>query len=124
MAHEPKLLSHPEVQQADTLNYLAATVFCTAFMVAAYLLTVRHALGYMGLLEAVSGLALLSLVAQGFLYYGLSLSREHYAKSVTLALTVPLFVLSIGLTVWMFHTLFLRTMLPPSPAVMDPSLLR
>lgn len=123
MAKKPKLLEHPEVQQADTLNYLAATVFCTSFMVAAFLLTERHALDYMGLLKAVSGLTLLALVSQSFLYFGLSLSREHYAKSVTLALTVPLFVLSIGLTVWMFHTLFLRVMLPPGPGVMDPSLL-
>jgi cytochrome o ubiquinol oxidase operon protein cyoD len=123
MAKNSKLLDHPEVQQADTLNYVAGTVFCVAFMVAAYLLTERHALDFMGLLKAVSGLTLLALIAQSMLFYGLSLSREHYAKSVTLALTVPLFVLSIGLTVWMFHTLFLRVMLPPGPGMIDPSLL-
>jgi cytochrome o ubiquinol oxidase operon protein cyoD len=65
-------------------------------------------------LEAVSGLALLALIAQAFFFYGLDISQHQIWKSISLVLTVPLFVLSIGLTVWMFHELNGRMMMMPT----------
>jgi cytochrome o ubiquinol oxidase operon protein cyoD len=43
--------------------------------------------------------------------FRLDLSDAQRWKSATLLLVLPLFVLSIGLTGWMFHTLYPRTML-------------
>jgi cytochrome o ubiquinol oxidase operon protein cyoD len=106
-------LQHPEVQQANATGYVVGFALSIAFMLAALIITAQHAFGgFLPRLEAVSGLAFVALLAQCALFFGLDLSREQIWKTVSLVFTVPLFVLSIGLTVWMFHTLYLRTTLP------------
>jgi cytochrome o ubiquinol oxidase operon protein cyoD len=107
-------LHHPEVQQASAIGYVAGYVVSVLMLLGALLLTTGHVLSPMLLLAAVSGLALVALVAQTFFFYGLDVSQHQIWKSVSLVLTVPLFVLSIGLTVWMFHELNGLTMMMPS----------
>ncbi|OYV35074.1 MAG: hypothetical protein B7Z80_19460 [Rhodospirillales bacterium 20-64-7] len=91
-------------------------------MLAALLLTETHALSPLGLMIATSGLAILALVAQTLFFFGIDLSQAHIWKTVSLVLTLPLFVLSIGLTVWMFHYLYGLTMMPGMD--MQPTLLQ
>jgi cytochrome o ubiquinol oxidase subunit IV len=107
-------LHHPEVQQASTLGYVSGYVVSVLMLLGALLLVSGHVLSPMLLLEAVSGLALLALIAQAFFFYGLDISQHQIWKSISLVLTVPLFVLSIGLTVWMFHELNGRMMMMPT----------
>jgi len=66
---------------------------------------------------------LLALVSQAVLYYGLDISRSQIWKSVALMLTMPLFIITVGLTVWMFQSLDQRTMLMPQ-TLEQPTLLQ
>ncbi len=109
--HHPDPLLHPEVRQASTLAYSAGFAASTVFMAIALFITLGHALPYLGFLTAISGLAVLALLAQAVLLFRLDLSETQIWKTVSLVLVIPLFVLSIGLTGWMFHTLYPRTML-------------
>lgn len=110
-AHSTDPLLHPEVRQANALAYCAGFVASTVFMAIALVITLGRVLPYLGLLAAISALAVLALLAQVVLLFRLDLSETQLWKTVSLALVIPLFVLSIGLTGWMFHTLYPRTML-------------
>lgn len=108
-------LHHPEVQQAGTRGYVTGYVVSLLMLLGALLLVSGHVFTPMFQLAAVSGLALVALIAQAFFFYGLDISQHQIWKSVSLVLTVPLFVLSIGLTVWIFHELAGRTMMMMVP---------
>jgi cytochrome o ubiquinol oxidase operon protein cyoD len=121
----PDPLIHPEVQQADISGYVAGYALTVALLGAALFVTQRHLLPPTPLLIAISALAVFLLLAQTALFFGLDFSRYHIWKTVSLVLTVPLFILSIGLTVWMFHSLDNLTMLPEMPGMsMQPTLLQ
>jgi cytochrome o ubiquinol oxidase subunit IV len=108
----PDPLQHPEVQQASVFGYTAGFLATLALLGAALLLTESHLMAPVQLLGAMSGLALIALLAQTFLSFGLDITRHNIWKSVSLILTVPLFILTIGLTVWMFQQLDALTMIP------------
>jgi cytochrome o ubiquinol oxidase subunit IV len=108
----PDPLQHPEVQQASVFGYTAGFLSTLALLGAALLLTESHLMVPVQLLGAISGLALIALLAQTFLSFGLDITRHNIWKSVSLILTVPLFILTIGLTVWMFQQLDALTMIP------------
>jgi cytochrome o ubiquinol oxidase operon protein cyoD len=110
--HQPDPLQHPEVQQATVFGYTAGFVVTLALLGAALLLTEQHTMAPLELLGSISGLALVALVAQCFLFFGLNIAKHNIWKSVSLILTIPLFILTIGLTVWMFQQLDALTMLP------------
>ncbi len=103
---------HGEVQQASILGYTAGFLATLALLGAALLLTEFHVMPPVYLLGSISGLALLALLCQTFLSFGLDITRHNIWKSVSLVLTIPLFILSIGLTVWMFQQLAINTMIP------------
>jgi cytochrome o ubiquinol oxidase operon protein cyoD len=105
-------LAHPEVRQASVLGYTAGFLSTLALLGAALLLTESHAMPPLPLLGSISALAMVALLAQTFLSFGLDISRHNIWKSVSLVLTVPLFILTIGLTVWMFQQLDNLTMIP------------
>ena len=69
---------------------------------------------------SISGLAIIALLCQTFLSFGLDITRHNIWKSVSLVLTIPLFILTIGLTVWMFQQLAINTMvnMPPGANIM------
>ncbi len=106
-------LDHPEVRQASTWRYLAGFAATIVLMQAALTVTLRQHLPYTEYTLTIGGLALASLLAQAALFFGLDISRAQIWKSVSLVLTVPLFILSVGLTVWMFQSLMQRTMIMP-----------
>ncbi|WP_298215525.1 hypothetical protein [Acidocella sp.] len=116
-------LTHPEVAQGGVLRYIAGFISTTALMGAALVVTLRHDQPYETYLGLVGGLALLALVSQAVLYYGLDISRSQIWKSVALMLTMPLFIITVGLTVWMFQSLDQRTMLMPQ-TMEQPTLLQ
>ncbi len=109
-------LAHPEVRMGSALRYIAGFISTVALMGAALIVTMRHDLPYQSFVELVGGLAFLALLSQAALFYGLDISRAQIWKSVSLILTVPLFIITVGLTVWMFQSLDQRTMVMPSSA--------
>jgi cytochrome o ubiquinol oxidase operon protein cyoD len=117
-------LAHPEVQQGNALRYISGFITTLLLMFAALMLTIRQHLPYVSYAEAVTGLAVLSLVTQATLFFGLDISRAHIWKSLSLLLTIPLFIISVGLTVWMFQSLATRTMLMPAGMLQQPTLLQ
>lgn len=106
-------LAHPEVRQASTWRYLAGFVSSLVLMQAAFVVTMRQNLPYADYAWTIAILALVSLLGQAALFFGLDISRTQIWKSVSLVLTVPLFILAVGLSVWMFQSLMDRTMIMP-----------
>jgi len=109
---ETNPILHGEVQQASLLGYTAGFFATLALLGAALLLTEFHMMPPLYLLGSISGLALIALLCQTFLSFGLDITRHNIWKSVSLVLTIPLFILTIGLTVWMFQQLAMNTMVP------------
>lgn len=102
---------HEEIRISRAWAYVA--VFLATVMAMYAALGVARAYGHVspGVAWALIGaLALAAAVLQlfGLLEIGRRVRRWH---AVALAMTLPLFALSVGLSVWMFHTLMLRTML-------------
>jgi cytochrome o ubiquinol oxidase operon protein cyoD len=123
--HQIDPLQHPEVQQASLRGYISGYGVTLAGLGICLLVTQAHVLAPIPLLSAISALALVLLIAQAFLFFGLDFSQHNIWKTFSVILTVPLFVLSIGLTVWMFHELNGLTMLPEMPGMpMQPTLLQ
>ncbi len=116
---------HPEVQLAGT-GYVAAYVAGIALMGLSLMLVKDHALDPTALGIAISGIAGLAALLQCVLLLHMTLSRTQIWQTVALVLFVPLFILTIGLTSWMFHGLYQRTMLRPIAAsqAMAPAPLR
>ncbi len=121
----PDPLRHAEVQQASFWGYISGYVLTVALLGVALLLTEQPGFQPVALLVTISGLAIFLLVAQGMLFFGLDVSRYNVWKSVSLILTVPLFILSIGLTVWMFHSLGNVMAMPEMPGMpLQPTILQ
>jgi cytochrome o ubiquinol oxidase subunit IV len=116
-------LDHPEVRQASAWRYIAGFISTIVLMQAALLVTMRQHLPFAEYAFTVAGLALVALMSQAALFFGLDISRAQIWKSVSLVLTVPLFILSVGLTVWMFQSLATRTMIMPA-SMAQPTLLQ
>lgn len=116
-------LAHPEVRMASAWRYISGFVASVVLMQAALIVTRHQHLAYAEYALTIGGLALVSLMSQAALFFGLDISRAQIWKSVSLVLTVPLFILSVGLTVWMFQSLAERTMLMPMTTV-QPTLLQ
>ena len=125
-SHARDPLLHSEVRQASTGGYFAGYAASIILMLAALLVTQQHVLPDPIFLWVVSSLVVIALVAQAALFFGLGLSPAQAWKSVSLILTLPLFVFTIGLSVWMFHSLAPRTMpdtMPGMDMTQQPTLL-
>lgn len=122
--HHSDPLAHPEVQQASAVRYIIGFGTTMILMLAALVITLQQRLPYVPFAESIAGLALLSLFSQAALFFGLDISRTQIWKSVSLVLTIPLFIITIGITVWMFNTLYARTMLPSEMIMTQPTLLQ
>ncbi len=107
-AHDP--LKHPEVQLASGRAY------GTAFLIAVILMTValyiaRHPATVPHAMLALSGLAALVAAVQLVLLLHLNASSTQRWMTVSFVLAFPLFVIAVGLSMWMFQSLDARTML-------------
>jgi cytochrome o ubiquinol oxidase operon protein cyoD len=122
--HASDPLTHPEVRQASTGGYAAGYAASVILMLAGLLVTEQHGIPYVVFLWIISSLVVIALFAQAALFFGLGMSPAQTWKSLSLILTLPLFVFTIGLSVWMFHSLMPRTMPDMTmPSMSQPTLL-
>jgi cytochrome o ubiquinol oxidase operon protein cyoD len=122
---EPDPLAHAEVQQAGWVGYVSGYILTVGLLGVALILTEMKGLDPEALLITISGLSIFLLIAQCMLFFGLDVTRYNIWKSVSLVLTVPLFILSIGLTVWMFHSLNGLMVMPEMPGMpLQPTVLQ
>ncbi len=98
-------LAHPEVQLARTGNYLIGFLLATALMAASLLVVTKHLLSRVDRDALVFAIALMAVLAQLRLLFHLGLSPTHRWQTVALAMIIPLFVMLIGLSLWMFRSL-------------------
>lgn len=120
-------LQHPEVRMGGAIRYLAGFVTTILLMYVAMLVAVHRQLhpttDYETFVIILGALLLVALILQAVLYYGLDISQAQIWKSVSLVLTIPLFIITVGLTVWMFQSLAHRTMVMPT-TMEQPTLLQ
>lgn len=105
-------IEHPEVRLASAGGFTLAYVVTLALMLLSSALVLGHALPPDGLTAATGLTALVAVGTQMHFLFKLDLSGTRMWHTVALVLTIPLIILAIGLTAWMFHGLTLRTMLP------------
>ena len=104
-------LDHPEIGLVSAPAAVAGTLLALLAMAVALLLTLLHA-GTPAMRMAGAGcLAVVALVSQALFLFRLGLGETQIWKTVALVLVLPLFVVTIGLTDIMFHSLQARTML-------------
>ena len=102
-------LEHPEVQQGTTGRYIAAFLASAALMGGAYYASTQK-LPFVEFVTMAAGLSLAALVSQLVLFFGLNVSQAQIWKGIALFLAIPLFIITIGMTVWAFSSLYARTM--------------
>ncbi len=107
--HDP--LSHPEVQLASGRGYVANFLVTTLLMGFGLWLSVTHAVAPLTLVAVTSGIAAVAVGVQAYLLLHMNLSEAQIWHTVAMILFLPLFVVTIGLTAWMFHGLYARTMI-------------
>ncbi len=106
--HDP--LQHPEVRLVNGRAYVAAFVVATALMTAA-LAVAMHGGEIPHPMLVLSGAAALAVAVQIMFLLQLDFSSTQIWTTVSFVLAVPLFVIAVGLSMWMFHSLDARTML-------------
>ncbi|MHB1203538.1 MAG: cytochrome o ubiquinol oxidase subunit IV [Acidithiobacillus sp.] len=109
MSHDNPL-RHPEVQVASGRGYLLTFLVSTLLMGVALFLVTSHSVAPFGLMLALSLCAGLAVIVQIYFLMHMDLSEAQIWNTFALVLTIPLFILAIGLTAWMFHELYNRTM--------------
>ncbi|MCE5360020.1 MAG: cytochrome O ubiquinol oxidase [Acidithiobacillus sp.] len=107
--HDNPIL-HPEVQMASVRGYFTGFLISLLLMLAATAMVTSHAFPPFGLLLVISIYAAVSIIAQIYFLLHLDISEHNIWNTVSLVLFIPLFILTIGLTWWMFSQLYLRTM--------------
>lgn len=105
-------LHHPEVQMARAPGYVAAFLVASVLMVIAFVYATGNTAPTTERDAVLALLAVVAMTIQSFLLFHLDLSETQRWHTVALVLTIPLFALLVGLTMWMFHALALRTMIP------------
>ncbi|MHB1511902.1 MAG: cytochrome O ubiquinol oxidase [Acidiferrobacter sp.] len=111
---------HPEVQLAGG-GYIVAFVVGLALMGLSLWMVRGHVFAPTGLAVAISALAAVAAFVQCVLLLHMTVSRTQVWHTVALVLFIPLFVITIGLTSWMFHGLYRRTMMMPSAHLSAPA---
>ncbi len=102
-------LHHPEVHQASLPGYVASFVITIGIMTAALWLTEKGSLSAQSLVGWTSLLALIAILIQAYWLLHMNWSKAQVWHTVAMVLFIPLFVVMIGLTMWMFHGLYQRT---------------
>ncbi|MDA8361817.1 MAG: hypothetical protein M0Z44_07500 [Gammaproteobacteria bacterium] len=104
-------IKHPEVQLASNGGYIAGFILTLGLMFTSLELVSRHVWGPFKLTVATSVAAFAAVVLQSYLLFRLDLSRTQRWNTFALIIMIPLFVLIIALTWWMFQSLGARTMI-------------
>jgi cytochrome o ubiquinol oxidase operon protein cyoD len=116
MAADYDPTKHAEVQQGTALRYVSAFIASAAAMYAAYALAMTRP-PLVQLIAVLAGTMMFALITQAALFFGLDMSRAQIWKSISLVLAIPLFIVTVGFTVWAFSSLYSRTM--PDPSIMS-----
>lgn len=103
---------HPEIRLATETQYFLGFVISLALLGLSLFLVTTHAATAVTLLLMISVIALLTVMAQLIFLFHLDFSETQRWNSLTLMLNVPLLILSVGLTSWMFHALYTHVMAP------------
>lgn len=103
---------HPEVSEASAPRYILGYVLSVALAAIALVLVTRHMLAPVSLLATIAVLCLVTVIVKLKLLFHLDLSETQRWNTLTLVLNVPLLVLSVGLTLWMFSQLYGHVMAP------------
>ena len=111
---------HPEVQLAGG-GYIVAYLAGLALMGLSLWIVREHTLAPMDIGIAISLVAGLAALVQCVLLLHLNISETQIWHTVALILFIPLFILAVGLSAWMFHGLYRRTMLMPAAHVSAPA---
>lgn len=109
-SHDP--LQHPEVQLAHGGQYIAAYIASMALTALPLWVVIHHLGSKLTLMAVVVAAAAALVVIQGYFWLRLDLSKTQRWMTASLILFIPLFVVTVGLTAWMFATLYTRTMIP------------
>ena len=102
---------HPEINQSSAPRYVLGYVVTLALCTVSLLLVQQHAMSAFNLLSAISCVALLTTIAKLVLLFHLNFSETQRWNTLTLMLNVPLLILSVGLSSWMFSVLYQRVMM-------------
>ena len=102
---------HPEVSRSSAGKYFVGYVLTLALLGISLFLVREHAMTPFNLLATISVLAFLTTVAKLIFLFHLDFSETQRWNTLTLMLNVPLLILSVGLTSWMFQVLYHRVMM-------------
>ena len=114
--HMQNPLNHPEVQLANGRAYLASCIISMLLMTVGLWLAVAHITTPFGTVLMTSFLAGVVVIIQGYFILHMDISHAQIWHTVAMVLFLPLFVVTIGLTAWMFHGLYQCTMIMPPAA--------
>jgi cytochrome o ubiquinol oxidase operon protein cyoD len=103
---------HPEIREASATRYVIGYVMALAVLGLSLVLVKTHATTPILLLSLIGVLSLIAVMGQLILLFHLDFSETQRWNSLTLMLNVPLLILSVGLTSWMFHQLYDHVMVP------------
>ncbi|MDA8389329.1 MAG: hypothetical protein M0Z76_01075 [Gammaproteobacteria bacterium] len=104
-------VQHPEVQLASRAGYVAGFILTLGLMFTSLELVTHHVWAPFKLMVATSAAALVAVILQSYLLFRLDLSKAQRWNTFALIIMIPLFVLIIALTWWMFQSLGARTMI-------------
>lgn len=105
-------ISHPQVQLANVRQYVGAYLVSLILMAVGLGLVQGHLGNKEQLLMIVTACAAGATLVQGYFWLRLDFSRTQRWITTSFWLFVPLFIMTVGLTAWMFDTLYARTMIP------------
>jgi len=102
---------HPEIAFSNARSYVTGFIVTLILLGLALLLVQNHVFSAFNLMASISVLAFLTTIAKLVFLFHLDFSETQRWNTLTLMLNVPLLILSIGLTSWMFSTLYERVMM-------------
>ena len=102
---------HPEIAYSNSRSYIVGYVLTLALLGLSLVLVQTHSMSAFNLMASISVLAFLTTVAKLIFLFHLNFSESQRWNTLTLMLNVPLLILSIGLTAWMFQKLYERVMM-------------
>ena len=104
---------HPEVQMSTSRGYFTGFAISSILMLIATFLVTSRSVPPFGLLMVISVCAGIAIIAQIYFLLHIDISEHNIWNTVALVLFMPLFLITIGLTWWMFSQLYLHTMIMP-----------
>jgi len=103
---------HPEIEGASTVQYMLGYVASLVLLGLSLFLVTHHTVTGIALLAIISVVAWVTVMLQLILLFHLDFSETQRWNSLTLMLNVPLLILSVGLSAWMFSELYRHVMMP------------